>query len=229
MKSVGKTRILSAAALFLLIAGSTYLLGWSPIFSVNRIVITGAPTLDSKERISQVIELSQGSKMARIQPRSLENRLLRFQWIKSVEISRHWFSGEVRLNITPRTPIAIYNSTPEKTEWIDQSGEIFSLPGGEEGELPRVQSESIESGLSAIDLFTAMPGEFRSGINLITAVRGDRFLINVQRAGRDIRLVWGDNKDMALKIEVFEALLTLPENKSISMVDLSAPHAPLVK
>ena len=34
---------------------------------------------------------------------------------------------------------------------------------------------------------------------------------------------------MEFKVKVYKALLALPENKKISLLDLSAPHAPIVK
>jgi hypothetical protein len=47
--------------------------------------------------------------------------------------------------------------------------------------------------------------------------------------GRVIRIRWGDSQDMALKISVINELLQLPENKRIKVIDVVAPHAPIVK
>jgi hypothetical protein len=47
--------------------------------------------------------------------------------------------------------------------------------------------------------------------------------------GRDLRIFWGANEKSALKMQVLRALLALPENEKIRRVDLSAPHAPIVK
>ena len=44
-----------------------------------------------------------------------------------------------------------------------------------------------------------------------------------------ITLVWGSNSDLNLKIKVYEALVALKENSKISLIDVSAPHAPIVK
>jgi hypothetical protein len=40
---------------------------------------------------------------------------------------------------------------------------------------------------------------------------------------------WGANIENPLKVQVFQELLDRPENKRIKRVDLSAPHAPIVK
>jgi hypothetical protein len=47
--------------------------------------------------------------------------------------------------------------------------------------------------------------------------------------GREIRIRWGDSQDVALKISVITKLLQLPENKRIKLIDVVAPHAPIVK
>jgi hypothetical protein len=48
-------------------------------------------------------------------------------------------------------------------------------------------------------------------------------------AGRNIKVTWGSTKEIELKVSVYRALIALPENKNIRRVDLSAPHAPIVK
>ena len=47
--------------------------------------------------------------------------------------------------------------------------------------------------------------------------------------GRRVKVTWGSLRDLDLKVTVLKALLELPENQAIKRVDLSAPHAPIVK
>jgi hypothetical protein len=49
------------------------------------------------------------------------------------------------------------------------------------------------------------------------------------RENRKLLVQWGSLEELALKVRVYKALLALPENKSINKIDLSAPHAPIVK
>jgi hypothetical protein len=44
-----------------------------------------------------------------------------------------------------------------------------------------------------------------------------------------LTVAWGDLTNMSLKVQVFQALIALPENSKITEIDLSAPHAPIVK
>ncbi len=229
MKVHKRNRIFAIAATLLILSSSTYVLGWSPLLNVDRVKISGSPTQESLNEISRTAAISPGMKMARVDPRSLENRLLELRWIESVDISRHWISGLVELKILSRTPIALYNPTSLKREWIDQSGEIFALPGGSSAKLPQVQAGYVDAGLAAIELFTTLDQKFRSQVDLITATSTSNFVMVLRHKGKDIRTIWGDDTNSELKIRVINELLLLPENKSLVMIDVSAPHAPIVK
>ena len=223
-----RSRIAIVLSATLALGSLAYVLGWSPLLIVEKITVTGTPTKESSERIRKIIDVSPGMKMARINPRAVENRITQFPWVESAGISRHWISGEVTIAVVARKPIALYNSSESVTTWIDSAGKIFALPGGSSEKLPRVTGARPEDGLKAIELFTQLPLNFRNRVVYISAQRSENYLIVFQEKKREIELLWGDSKDVDLKIAVIEKLLQLPENKKISMIDLTAPHAPIV-
>jgi hypothetical protein len=53
--------------------------------------------------------------------------------------------------------------------------------------------------------------------------------LKVLREQKQLQILWGPNEENELKSQVIDALLALPENKNIRRIDVSAPHAPLVK
>jgi hypothetical protein len=53
--------------------------------------------------------------------------------------------------------------------------------------------------------------------------------IDTSGPNRSLTLRFGDSQEIDLKIKVFKALVELEENKNISTIDVSAPHAPIVK
>jgi hypothetical protein len=67
------TRIL--IAVILIFGAGSYLLGWSSLLSVRSIEIVGAPTKESQLAVSRSLNISTGDKLARVDPRSLSNRL----------------------------------------------------------------------------------------------------------------------------------------------------------
>lgn len=210
-----------AIALF---AGLAYLLAWSSVFTVSAVAINGAPTQASKETITEIADLEVGDKLARVEPRAISLRISGVEWVEEAKISRNWLTGEVLVEITPRTPTAFFND-----KVLDASGKVFSLPGFEGAELPRVSATTPELGLVAIDLFQSLPASIRADVLNLAAYNESNFSLRVLRQDRQLQILWGANDQNELKAEVINALLALPENKKIRRIDVSAPHAPIVK
>jgi cell division septal protein FtsQ len=221
--------VLAITTTLIIFGGGSYLLGWSSLLTVKQIEITGAPTLKSEREIAKSLDLSIGDKLARVDARALANRLNAIEWIESADISRNWLHGKVAVDLQARTPVALYTELGKPQVALDASGISFQLPGQIPDGLPRVSSSSVASGLIAIEIFTQMPKEFSDGIDRLTAVSPTNIVINGKFSGRNMQIVWGDSEDTSLKLKVITALLDRPENKSIRLIDVTAPHAPIVK
>ena len=206
-----------------------YFLGWSSIFSVKRVEIAGAPTMAVQGEIEKRSQIEMGQQLARVNPQSVARKIGKLPWVKEVSISRNWLSGVVAIEITPRKPLAFFNSDQVPGQTIDEEGQLFSLPGYTNPDLALISAKSPESALKANELFTALPENFRKSITSMMATSSNTFTLNSTLEGRDIRIRWGDSQDMALKISVINSLLKLPENSQIKVIDVVAPHAPIVK
>jgi cell division septal protein FtsQ len=206
-----------------------YLLGWSSIFSVKKVEITGAPTAAVLANIEMESQIEVGQQLARVNPQSAARKIEKLSWVKDVAISRNWLSGAVAIEINPRQPLAFFNSDQVPGQTIDEEGQLFSLPGYTNPDLALISAKSPDSALKANELFTALPENFRKNITSMLATSSNTFTLNSTLEGRDIRIRWGDSQDMALKISVINSLLKLPENKKIKVIDVVAPHAPIVK
>jgi cell division septal protein FtsQ len=227
-----RTRKLFSPPLAILVAVLivlAYFLGWSSFFSVNKIEITGAPTTKVQAEIEQKSQIEAGQQLARVNPQSVARRIEKLAWVKDVSISRDWLSGVVAIEISPRQPLAFFNSDQVPGQTIDEEGQLFSLPGYSNPDLALISAKNPDSALKANELFTALPENFRKNITSMIATSTNTFTLNSTLEGRDIRIRWGDDQDMALKISVINSLLKLPENKKIQLIDVAAPHAPIVK
>jgi cell division septal protein FtsQ len=223
LRKVNRSSLVLAgiAALF---AGLVYLFAWSSIFSVSSIAVTGAPTSDSQSAILTMANVLPGDKLARVEPRSIATRISAITWVKSVDISRNWINGHVDIAITARTPTAYFNGST-----IDSTGTVFVLPGFAGGSLPTVSAANPAIGLAAINLFQTLPPSFKAEVTSLSARDTSNFLLHLTMDGRDLQIAWGKNEKTGLKIDVINSLLALPENKNIKKIDISAPHAPIVK
>ena len=210
--------------LLLIFVGLIYLFAWSSVFTAKSIVISGAPTVESKKLVLMTSGVLVGQKIARIEPRSVAQRLSALTWIRDVQVSRNWISGDVGIAIEPRKPSAYFAG---KT--IDSTGTIFLLPGFKGADLPLVSASTPALGVDAIALFRSLPQTFRSRIISLSARNESNFSMRLAYQGRELAVKWGANEKNALKVQVFNALVKLPENKNLRRVDLSAAHAPIVK
>lgn len=208
----------------LLVASSVYLLGWSSFFTVKSLSITGAPTQQSQQLITSLVGDITGKKLARIEPRRTKSAIEDIDWVESARIRRNWLTRKVTVTITPRTPIAIFGGRS-----LDKSGTLFQLPGGVSSGLPVVSAQSPQVGVEAINLFTSLPSEFTTKVQSLQARNQSSYIFTVVEGGRTLTVSWGSQSDSDLKVKVYRALISRPENKTITHMDLSAPHAPIVK
>ena len=211
-----KHRLFLALAI-LIFAAAAYVLGWSTFFTVSAVEIQGTNALMSS---SVVI----GEKLARVEPRAVAAEFERFSWIKSAQVSRNWINGKVTITLTERTPVAIYNDRA-----IDAEGVSFPVPIKNLENLPRIQAATIESAISASTFFVELPKDFADIVRLIKVHSGESYVLEIIDGAKSLEVIWGQNEENALKAKVYRALLAQAENSKIHRLDLTAPHAPIVK
>lgn len=206
-----------------------YLLGWSDIFTVKTIKVNGSPNILTQGDIQKMSQIKVGDQLARVNIQSIEGNIEKLAWVQDAAVSRNWIDGAVSLKVTLRKPIAYFNSDDVEGQTIDSEGALFILPGFVNNDLAVISSTSPDGALEANKLFTALPMDFRRTISSMDASTSTSFTLNARIKGRDLKILWGDSTQIDLKISVINRLLALPENRKITMIDLLAPHAPIVR
>lgn len=229
MPNKSSKTILAIAMTLTLFGAGSYLLGWSNLLTVKQVEINGAPNKSAEREIVKGLDLKVGDQLARVDSRALSNRIEASDWVDSVDISRNWFNGQVVIDISPRVPVALFSSLGKPQLALDASGREFKARGEIPPGLPNVSASSVASGLVAIELFTQMPKSFSEDIDRLTAITPTNISIFGKFRDQRLQIIWGDGEETSLKIKVVNALLERPENKSIKLIDVSAPHAPIVK
>ena len=209
-------RFISLLAIIVL-AGASYILGWSTLFTVSSVEIKGTSAY-------LPMSVQVGEKLARVEPRTVAATYEKFDFIQDAKVSRNWITGKVTIAITPRTPIALYNN-----QVIDELGKAFAPVGKPSANLPRIQAVNVEEALVAADFFASLPEEIKSALVILKVRSTGAYVLEVNVDGRNVEIRWGLPKDNPLKAKVYKALLAQPENALIKWMDLSAPHAPIVK
>lgn len=206
-------------ALFAIVtlAGATYILGYSTFFTVSSVEVIG-----SSKPINTGI--AKGQKLARVEPRAVASTLEELDWVESADISRNWINGKVVVELTPRTPIATY-----KNQVIDSTGASFVPQGDRPAGLIDIQAGTLSDAIKAVEFLTELPEELNSNLTVVKVRSTGALVLVMENDGKKIELRWGTNSENELKLKVYKALIALPENANIKRVDVSAPHAPIVK
>lgn len=237
-------RLITALAVTLLV-GLTYLFGWSNFFSVKKITIDVSDT-----KVAQQIEellaqppatISMGEKLARVDKRVIASRLKNLVWIDGVSIGRNFFTGEVRISLVSRQPIARFDGSNGGTRFLGSNLELFTLSND------AIQSATSSSSFDwrALPVITAANptaqtlGDVKSfidqmkieGLQIRTIdISSPGELVSGITVGKQmVEVRWGSVQELKLKKRVLDALLAAPENKKVKAIDLTDPQNPTVK
>jgi cell division septal protein FtsQ len=209
-------RLLLLVSVVVLVAVA-YVLGWSSLFTVSSIEVTG-----SKTQITSGI--LPGQKLARVEPRAVAAQIEKLDWVEKAKVTRNWINGKVSIELTERTPVAIYNNTV-----IDSTGKSFKQRGSPSTNLVQIQAKDLAAAIKAVTFFTTLPSQLKSTLTVIKVRSTGALVLVANNAGKNLEIRWGSDSENELKLKVYKALIALPENAAIKRVDVSAPLAPIVK
>jgi len=212
-----KNKRLLALVTAIIVGLASYALGWSTLFTVSSVEIKG-----TDQFLPQSVKV--GEKLARVEPRAVASTYENFAFVQDAQVSRNWISGKVTISITTRTPVAIFDN-----QAIDDSGKAFVVKGNLPAALPQIQASNVEIAVTAVEFMTSLPDEIRSNLKILKVRSTGAYVMDVDVEGRKVEVRWGFATDNELKAKVYKALLAQPENAKLKRMDLSAPHAPIVK
>jgi cell division septal protein FtsQ len=207
--------IILASAVVLV--GATYVLGWSSLFTVSSVEIKGSNTQVSSGIVN-------GQKLARVEPRAIAAKFETLDWVESAKVSRNWINGTVTIELTERTPVAIYNN-----KVIDSTGKSFVLRATPSTSLVQIQAGDLTAATKAVTFFMTLPADLKEALSVVKVRSTGAFVLVVNNGGKNLEIRWGTDSENELKLKVYKALIALPENASVKRIDVSAPHAPIVK
>jgi cell division protein FtsQ len=222
-----------------LLALLTYVLGWSTIFAARTLVIDG--TQRTTEVSSQILGSSStptsssssfhlGEPLARVDVHSLNRKISMLDWVEKQSVKRDWLHGQIHIVIQERTPIAQFIDSAGVTQLIDKTGSIFLAHGT--GSYPIITFKNNEKALidSAATYIQELPTDLLGNAQSFTVNSLDSIQsTHSGLAAGTVIIRWGNNSEMMTKIKVLRALLALPENSKVHVIDLSAPLSPIVK
>lgn len=237
-------RTTSLLATLSLLAGSTYLFGWSDFFPVKKITYQ-----DSENKIVSQLKfeigkspsvITVGQPLARVDKRAIASRLRNLVWVESVNISRNFISGEVKIDVEPRDAIAVLEeSSMTQIGFLDKNLEIFYLAADQVADaqaagqvdwsgLPKLKIANQSELKSDVVLLLEELSRANAKVLYLSAPSRDKFRSKVDIAGRELDVFWGSVNEFPLKFEVLVRLMALKENRRAKEFDLSTPLSPVV-
>lgn len=216
-----RKRELGIGLTFLVIATLAFLFGWTNLFTVKQVTVSGSPSQTITNQVLKLADIQKGTKLARIEPKVVTSKLSSLDWIASIKIKRNWITRSIDLHLIPRIPIAKAGQ-----QYVDSEGVSFSSPVAISGSFPTISAIDQVSRNAGIKLLITLPLEFSKKISKIIATSESNFQILMDD---NLRVIWGENRDNQLKIKIYKALIQLPENSKIKIMDVSDPTKPTVK
>jgi hypothetical protein len=229
-----------------ILALATYVLGWSQIFTVEKIIVDSKDkkiVKDVMAKITQppaVVEI--GQPLARVDRREIATRVREMLWVENIKLDRRLISGELHISVIARDPIGRLipkdSTNVESIGFMDRDLENFYLPAeavaralasGEWSEMPEIsfQNDSKELRSDVAQLIETLQS---NSLKVERVLAKDKLSISTKlvNEGRRLDISWGSVKDIELKLEIMNRLLELKQNKSVKNINLSNPTSPIV-
>jgi cell division protein FtsQ len=214
-----------------LLALASYCLGWSQLLAVKAVDIHAGDqgTLVTSTVVPADVKL--GEPLARIDIARIHRDISQFSWVSSIQISRNWLTHKVSINVVARKPVATFVSADGASHYLDAQGVDFQLPIAVSS-IPAISFASVDANSEklAAGVVSQLPTDLVQGMrSLAISSKSSAIMVTTLAGFSNLTIIWGDQSQIPLKVNVLRHLLQLPENKKTIQIDISSPLAPLVK
>ena len=222
-------RLLAAVGAILLFTGATWTTTRSALLDVDHIEVRGGAVVTAGEAVGGA-RLRLGQPMTSVDRAAAERRLRRLPWVDTAIVERS-FPNTVRILLTERTAAAAAAHPAGGWVLLDRSGRVLAqrpdrpagLPEVVGAGAPPVPGASLAAARPALDVVAALPEPIRVQI---TSARLDGEAVTLQAGAREIRI--GPPTALSAKVAALGALLERIGGRSVAVVDLRVPTAPVV-
>jgi cell division protein FtsQ len=217
----GWVRALIVVGLLAAIAGASWLLLFSSVFGVSRVVVSGGSKSVSAQ-VRHEAAVPTGQPMLRVDAGKVARRIVTgVPNLEQVTVTRDW-PATLRIQVTPRHP-ALAVQTPAGWELLDHEGVVVATVAAPPATLPVLpDAGSPAAGAAAATVLPALPSRIASSVRSVSAVTPESITLHLAD-GRTI--VWGSATDSDQKSRVLRALLPVKAR----VYDVSAPDLPTTK
>jgi cell division protein FtsQ len=211
-----------AAAIVLVVAAATYVVGFTGLLGVRQVTVTGVRAL-SAEQVRAAAAVPAGRPLARVNTGAVADHVRALPGVERVAVARSW-PGTVRITVTERHGVAVV--TRDHAYWlVDPDGVVFQrLPA--RPKLPLLTGTGVDpvgpTARAALAAVTALPPRLLTAVATVQASTPEQVTLTLT----DKRTVfWGGAEESAAKASVLAALLNRPG----AHYDVSTPSVVTVR
>ena len=222
-------RLLAAVAAIALFTGATWTITRSALLDVDHIAVSGGSLVTPAEATAGA-GLSRGQPMVSVDTADAERRLRRLPWVATAVVDRA-FPNTVRIHLTERAAAATVARPAGGWVLLDRGGRVLAERPDRAGDLPEVigagatpaPGANLTTALPALDVVAALPDELRRQIQ---SVRLDGEAVTLHMGTKEIRI--GPPTQLAAKVAALSVLLERVGSRSVAVLDVRVPQAPVV-
>lgn len=215
-----------------LVAAGVWALWFSPYLRAQDVAVEGADgELVAAERVQRASRLPVGLPLVQVDTDGIRERIEAIPAVEHAEVSRSW-PETIRVQVTPRTPVAVVAGSDAGLQALDASGVRFGAFGTAPGRLPEVRLSgelsadvTAETTREAAAVLAALPADLYDRVAAVDVGSVDEIDLRLN-GGRTV--VWGSAEQSATKSDVLAVLLgDLP--REVQTLDVSVPGRPTTR
>ena len=222
-------RVMAAVAAILLFTGATWTTTRSALLDVDHVEVSGGSIVTPAQATAGA-GLRSGQPMVSVDTAAAERRLRRLPWVDTAAVERA-FPNTVRIHLTERVAVAAAARPTGGWVLLDRGGRVLAEHPNRVPNLPQVNGaggtpapgENLDTARPALDVVAALPEAIRREIHNVNL---DGEAVTLQMGAREIRI--GPPTQLAAKVAALGVLLERVGSRSVAVLDVRVPQAPVV-
>jgi cell division protein FtsQ len=222
-------RLLATVAAIALFTGATWTTTRSALLDVDHIEVSGGAVVTAAEATAGA-GLHGGQPMVSVNTAATERRLRRLPWVDTATVERV-FPNTVRIHLSERVAAATAARPAGGWVLLDPGGRVLAERPDRAGDLPEVigagaipaPGANLAAARPALDVVAALPEAIGRQIQ---SVRLEGEAVTLHMGVREIRI--GPPTQLASKVAALSVLLERVGSRSVAVLDVRVPQAPVV-
>jgi cell division protein FtsQ len=222
-------RVVAIIATVALFTGATWVTTRSSLLDVGHFRVQGATVVTPDQAVAGA-GLHRGQPMFSVDTAAAERRLSHLPWVKTAVVERA-FPDTVRIILTERTAAAMAVRPAGGWVLVDGEGRVLAERPDRPGDVPEIigagppppPGAELTAARPALDVIAALPEAVRRQVTNAT-LDGDA--VTLHTGVREIRI--GPPTQLAAKVAALSVLLERVGSRSVAVLDVRVPQAPVV-